>query len=749
MAVIKCKMCGGDLDISEGLSVCECEYCGTKQTVPSADSEKKLTLFARANRLRAANEFGKAAGVCEGIVADFPEEAEAYWGLVLCKYGIEYVDDPATGKKIPTCHRSSFDVALDDPNFEQACENADGIARRQYREEAKELERIRQSIVEISGREEPYDVFICYKETGENGERTIDSVIAQDVYDALTDRGYRVFFSRISLEDRLGVDYEPYIFAALNSAKLMLAFGTDYEYYNAVWVKNEWSRFLKLMERDKSKHLIPCYKDLDPYDMPKEFRRLQAQDMGKVGAVQDLLRGVEKLLPRKGTEPAPQQAQQIVQQVVQGGGPNATALLQRGQMALEDGEWDKAKEYFDQILNMDAQNAEAYLGLTLAACNLQSPNDIGKISDRQKLTWLMERPTLRRTLRFGTDDLKQMLERQLAQAEQNTAATEVQLRKQAEELEAEKRRKAQELEAEKRIVHHMVAAGRFHTVGACEDGTVLAAGDSGDGRSKVSGWTDIVKVAAGDGHTVGLRADGTVLAVGNKLDGQCRVSDWNGIVAVAAGCRHTVGLRADGTVLAVGDNKDGQCDVSGWTNIVAVAAGESHTVGLRADGTVLAVGWNEYGQCNVNDWTEIIDITAGYDHTVGLCANGTVVAVGGNTSGQRNINNWTNIMAISAGYRFTVGLHTNGTVVASGHNKDGQCEVGSWKLFNTLNSLMQMRGAYTKRVNGNCEEAKVKLRAEYNSLQTELFNIKGLFAAKRHREIEARLKEIETELKQM
>ena len=122
MAIIKCKMCGGSLQISEDSSVCECEYCGTKQTVPKADDEKKLKLFDRAGRLLRGCEFDKAAGVFESIVADFPEEAEAYWGLVLCKYGIEYVDDPATGKKVPTCHRSSFDSVEDDPNFEQACE---------------------------------------------------------------------------------------------------------------------------------------------------------------------------------------------------------------------------------------------------------------------------------------------------------------------------------------------------------------------------------------------------------------------------------------------------------------------------------------------------------------------------------------------------------------------------------------------------------------------------------------------------
>ena len=303
-AIIKCKMCGGDLALVENSTVATCEYCGTTQTVPSQDNEKKLTLFARANRLRAACEFDKAAGIYESIVADFPEEAEACWGLVLCKYGIEYVDDPATGKKIPTCHRSSFDSVMDDNNFEQVLENADPAARKVYREEAKAIEDIRKGIIAVSAKEDPYDIFICYKETDEKGERTLDSVLAQDVYDALTDKGYRVFFSRITLEDKLGQEYEPYIFAALNSAKVMLAFGTDYEYFNAVWVKNEWSRFLKLMEKDKARHLIPCYKGIDAYDMPKEFNKLQAQDLGRVGAVQDLLRGVDKLFAQGKTAQA-------------------------------------------------------------------------------------------------------------------------------------------------------------------------------------------------------------------------------------------------------------------------------------------------------------------------------------------------------------------------------------------------------------------------------------------------------------
>ena len=163
MITFKCKMCGGDLHPEENATTCECEYCGSIQTIPTADNEKKMNLFGRAQRLLRSCEFDKAAGVYESIVAEFPEESEAYWGLVLCKYGIEYVDDPATGKKVPTCHCSSFDSVMEDGNFEQACENADVAARRVYRDEAKAIEELRKGIIEVSGREEPYDIFICYK----------------------------------------------------------------------------------------------------------------------------------------------------------------------------------------------------------------------------------------------------------------------------------------------------------------------------------------------------------------------------------------------------------------------------------------------------------------------------------------------------------------------------------------------------------------------------------------------------------
>ena len=136
MADYLCKACGAHLAIAEGMTVCTCEYCDLTQTIPRVDDEKKINLFNRANELRIKNEFDKAAGIYETIAAEFPDEAEAYWGLCLCRYGIEYVDDPAEGKKLPTCHRASYGSIFDDDDFKNALGKADSVSSSEYMKEA-------------------------------------------------------------------------------------------------------------------------------------------------------------------------------------------------------------------------------------------------------------------------------------------------------------------------------------------------------------------------------------------------------------------------------------------------------------------------------------------------------------------------------------------------------------------------------------------------------------------------------------
>ena len=374
MATFKCKMCGGDLNVQEGATVAVCEYCATTQTVSASDDEKRIHLFNRANSLRMNSEFDKAAALYEQIVAEFPGEAEAYWGLCLCNYGVEYVDDPATGKKVPTIHRASFEKMDRDENYRLALEHAAIGARTVYQEQAREIDRIMGEVLAISRDENPYDIFICYKETDFNGARTVDSVWAQDTYDALTARGYKVFFSRITLEDKLGTQYEPYIFAALNSARVMLAFGSCEEYYNAVWVKNEWRRFWKLTAADRTKVLIPCFKDMNPAALPDEFRGLQAQDLGKIGAMQDILRGIDKVFGRTASPTVPSTA------TPSAASAQAAPLLKRAFMFLEDKSWVEADKYCEKVLDIDPENGMAYLGKLMVEMRAPRPGDLANSS---------------------------------------------------------------------------------------------------------------------------------------------------------------------------------------------------------------------------------------------------------------------------------------------------------------------------------------------------------------------------------
>lgn len=145
----------------------------------------------------------------------------------------------------------------------------------------------------------------------------------------------------------------------------MLVFGTGFEYFNAAWVKNEWSRFLKLMAQDKNKHLIPCYKNLDAYDMPKEFAKLQAQDMGKVEAMQDLLRGIGKILKGK-TNHTKSSSIEIESQLQVQTKTQADNLVRLGTMSLNAGDIEKGIQQYEEAIRIDSNHIGAYIGLVRA-----------------------------------------------------------------------------------------------------------------------------------------------------------------------------------------------------------------------------------------------------------------------------------------------------------------------------------------------------------------------------------------------
>lgn len=411
MPVYRCKMCGATLSVAENSTTCTCDFCDSTQTIPLLSDEKKINLFNRANRLRAKCEFDAAEAVYQNLVSEFSEESEAYWGLCLCKFGIEYVEDPLSGKMIPTCHRTMYESIFEDVDYLSAIKYSDPQSQLLYQTEARHIDEIQKKILQVAKNETPYDVFICYKESDENKERTADSVLAQEIYDELTKKGIKVFFSRITLEDKLGVDYEPYIFSALQSARVMLIITSSIEYVNSVWVKNEWSRYARLALNDHGKTIIPCYQDIDPEDLPAIIRNKQAQNMSKIGAMQDLIRGVCKVLNIDTVKTVSVRKNDYHEN-------STSSLLKRAYIFLEDSNWKDADKYFERVLDASPECAEAYLGKLLVELKINKEQSLPLVSSDFSQLY-----NYKKAYRFADDKLKQQLQEYKNKSVYNRAAS--------------------------------------------------------------------------------------------------------------------------------------------------------------------------------------------------------------------------------------------------------------------------------------------------------------------------------------
>lgn len=725
MSIFKCKMCGGELQINPGESVAVCEYCGTTQTLPKLDDDRRANLYDRANHFRRNNDFDKAAGIYEQILNEDKTDAEAYWSLVLCRYGIEYVEDPATHKRVPTVNRAQYTSIFDDEDYKAAIQYADAAQRVVYEAEAKVINEIQKGILEISQKEELFDVFICYKETDANGRRTPDSVLATDLYHQLTQEGFKVFFSRITLEDKLGTAYEPYIFAALNSAKVMGVLGTKPEYFNAVWVKNEWSRYLALIRGGAKKVLIPAYRDMDPYDLPEEFSHLQAQDMSKLGFMQDLIRGIKKL-----TEVDKPAAKETV--VVQETAANTAPLLKRAFIFLEDGDWSSADEYCEKVLDLDPECAQAYLGKLMAELRVRKVDELANCEQS-----FDDKDNYRKVMRFGGETLRDTLEGYITKInDRNENARLAGIYNDA----ANAMSRADSEDA------YRSAADRFKSIPGFKDANALAEscldkaeicrkdGIYSSAKSKItedstasceeaiqmfqsiSGWKDadeqicacqkrIEEIKAkekAERLEAERKAEERRIAA-NKARRKRKKAFVIGAPIVCACIAFVIVLttviipkqkynkaihlldsgdyaEAAITFGSLGNYKDARDRCIPLFQLFSDSlSAKNHTVALKADGTVMATGYNAYGECDVSDWKDVVDVSAGYNYTISLKANGTVVATGYNEYGQCDVLDWVDIVSVSAGHNHTIGLKADGTVVATGNNASRQCNVSNWK----------------------------------------------------------------------
>lgn len=379
----KCKICGEPIRRAGNYYVCD--VCGNKWEI---DSGNDVHAVERANAWIALrdSDFERATELFEEIILKEkePDNYEAYWGRALATGAIVYVTDLSEDKKVPTCNNITEESFVGNKDVQKAISLAPADIAATYRKQAEQIEKIRIEWLEKASKEPAYDVFICYKDSDrENGlERTQDSIDAQDLYNALVAEGYKVFFSRISLRDKVAEQYEPYIYNAIRTAKVMIVFGEKPEYFRAVWLKNEWGRFKTRIEKgEKHKNsLVVVYKNMNPGDLPVILKSRQCLNAADMTFFSDLNRHIKKVIE------ASQQAARLEKIKIEGGqiAKKATTIsnntiqtrdVGKGAIAetsiseqqtlsvantyLTAKEWDEAKSLVDDVLFSNPSYAEA------------------------------------------------------------------------------------------------------------------------------------------------------------------------------------------------------------------------------------------------------------------------------------------------------------------------------------------------------------------------------------------------------
>ena len=297
----KCKTCGEPLSLERAKDgVIECEFCASRFTLPKLTADQKVVSFLL------QGEHDLDTGKFEDAYTAFfkaseldKTEPEAYFGMALAEFKVQYIKDEVNNRLQPICHEVTDKDFCDGANFLKALRYATEAQRAEYERKGEEINYIKDEFFKIAESGVKYDCFICVKVTDEHGGRTEDYKIADDIYFELKGKGYKPFFSERELGGVTGADYEARILYALKSAECMLVICLDEAYLRTKWVKNEYTRFLKLVnDEEKESDSIALVFGKKPIEKLAGKRgKIQGIDINTLTAIERIVAFVDAHTP--------------------------------------------------------------------------------------------------------------------------------------------------------------------------------------------------------------------------------------------------------------------------------------------------------------------------------------------------------------------------------------------------------------------------------------------------------------------
>ena len=354
-----CKTCGADLGelLAKAASgVVKCPYCDSVWTVSKKQtSVEAIQFIAIGEHELDVCKFDEAFSAFKKAAEISPEEPEAFWGMALAEFKVQYLKDIVNNRMQPICHEISEKSFNRNKNYLAALSLATAEQKAVYKAKAEEIDEINDEFYRLKDSGLDYDSFICVKVTDENGSRTKDYERAFDIYYYLKEKGYTPFFSEIVLKGQTGADYEAHILYALATSETMLVVCENEDYLKTDWVKNEYTRFLAMIaDEQKDNNTIAFVFNSKPIEkLPGAHGKLQGIDYSKPTAMASIQRFVEDHTPeaRKKRAIFKKNALQITED----------SLFDRIDIEIEDGEWEAALKICEDVLNANAKCGRAYL----------------------------------------------------------------------------------------------------------------------------------------------------------------------------------------------------------------------------------------------------------------------------------------------------------------------------------------------------------------------------------------------------
>ena len=559
--------------VLQGATYGTCAYCGSTSTIPQAEDEQKLNRYNRANHFHRQCEFDKALSAYEKLLEQDDTDAEAHWGAVISSYGIEYVEDPATGRRVPTCHRVQVASILADAEKAHVEQMADQCAVKGY---------LSQEAVRAL-----YEVDRTYTSTMAAWQSAQDSML-QRLKDRSLVRALQFATGALKARYQAALDGLTARMAALlreateahnaslrrTREEVAAAFArADAEaerlhadaaeqlarHQASVYEQacRQMEEATRLRSQSAFKKAAADFETLGSYGDSEQKRavcldaveRIYAEDKAALQLAEEKARKILLMAAMTAAVVLVVLLTMLMTKVIIPGNryKEAEALLAAGQYQAASDTFAKAGHYSDaaeRVREPYYVQAEALLAAGEYDAASEAFANAGDYSDAAE--------------RVGEPYYVQA-EALLAEGKYEAASDAFASAGHYSDA-AERVREPYYVQAEALLAagDQIGAADAFIRAGGYQDATerskelyyvqaeaLLANGDqegAAQAFTKAVGYQDALKhsynlryalgegsVAAGDSHTVGLKQDGTVVAVGRNDDGQCDVSDWTGI----------------------------------------------------------------------------------------------------------------------------------------------------------------------------------------------------------------------------